>query len=147
AYGLHFISLRYFNAAGASARCGERHDPETHLIPIVLRVAAGEQGHVAVFGKDYPTRDGTCLRDYIHVLDLAQAHILALDHLDKSGSIYNLGCGGGSTVLEVIETARTVTGRDIPARIGPRRAGDPAILVASSEKIKRELGWSPRREN
>lgn len=148
AFNLRYASLRYFNAAGATARCGESHDPETHLIPIILQVAAGRRAHVEVYGDDYPTRDGTCVRDYIHVVDLARAHILALDVLDESSRIYNLGCGGrGYTVREVIETARAVTGRDIPVRMGARRAGDPAVLIASSEKIKRELGWQPAMQD
>jgi UDP-glucose 4-epimerase len=144
AYGLRYASLRYFNAAGASERCGEWHDPETHLIPLVLQVAAGMRPDVAVYGNDYPTADGTCIRDYIHVVDLARAHILALGILDERSAVYNLGCGGeGYSVQEVIETARAVTGREIRARIAPRRAGDPAVLIASSEKIKSELGWQP----
>ena len=148
AYSLRYASLRYFNAAGATQRCGEVHDPETHLIPITLQVAAGRRRDVQVFGDDYPTRDGTCVRDYIHVVDLAHAHILALDALEQGSRIYNLGCGGdGYTVQEVIETARQVTGHPIPARVAPRRAGDPAVLVASSQKIKRELGWSPEKQD
>ncbi len=145
AYGIRSASLRYFNAAGATEACGEVHDPETHLIPIVLQAAAGRRTHVEVYGDDYPTRDGSCVRDYIHVVDLARAHVLALSVLGERSAIYNLGCGGeGYTVTEVIEVARAVTGREIEARTGPRRAGDPAVLVASSEKIRRELGWSPR---
>jgi UDP-glucose 4-epimerase len=148
AYGLRYVSLRYFNAAGATERCGERHHPETHLIPLVLQVAAGLRPHVQVFGDDYPTRDGTCVRDYIHVVDLARAHILALDQLEQRSAIFNLGCGGdGYTVNEVIESAREVTGRDIAVKVGPRRTGDPAILIASSNLIKRELGWSPAFQN
>ncbi len=144
AYGLRYASLRYFNAAGASGQCGEWHDPETHLIPIVLQVAAGRSAAVEIYGEVYPTRDGTCIRDYIHVIDLARAHVLALQVLDHGSRIYNLGCGGhGYTVREVIDAAREVTGKDVPVRIGPRRAGDPAALIASSEKIKRELGWMP----
>ena len=150
AYDLRFASLRYFNAAGASKNCGEHHEIETHIIPIALQVAAGTREFVEVYGDDYPTPDGTCVRDYIHVIDLARAHILALKALDdgstggRAGRIYNLGCGGdGYSVNQVLETARAVTGRDIPARVGPRRAGDPAVLIASSEKIKRELGWKP----
>ena len=144
AYGLRYASLRYFNAAGASQRYGEAHEPETHIIPIVLETALGRRGAVEIFGDDYSTRDGTCARDYIHVIDLARAHILALGVLDDRSEIYNLGCGGnGYTVREVIETARKVTGIEIPAKIGPRRAGDPPALIASSEKIKRELKWSP----
>jgi len=148
AYVIRYASLRYFNAAGATALCGEDHDPESHIIPIVLQAAAGRRTHVEVYGDDYPTRDGTCVRDYIHVVDLARAHILALGILDERSAIYNLGCGGdGYTVSEVIEVAREVTGRDIEARVGPRRPGDPAVLVASSEKIRRELGWSPQRQD
>jgi UDP-glucose 4-epimerase len=147
AYGLRFTTLRYFNAAGASERCGEHHEPETHLIPIVLQVAAGRREFVEVYGRDYPTPDATCVRDYIHVVDLAQAHVLALKGLADNGSsrIYNLGCGGdGYSINQVIEAAREVTGKEIPVQVGRRRAGDPAILIASSEKIKRELGWQPR---
>jgi len=150
AYGLRSISLRYFNAAGASARCRERHDPETHLIPLVLQAASGRIPHVTVFGDDYPTPDGTCVRDYIHVSDLARAHVLALDALDggHAGGAYNLGCGGnGYSVKQVIDVARSVCGRDIPVRIGPRRPGDPAVLVASSERIIRELGWRARLQD
>jgi UDP-glucose 4-epimerase len=148
AYGLHYASLRYFNAAGATVRCGEAHDTETHLIPIVLQAAAGQRAHIEIYGEDYPTRDGTCVRDYIHVVDLARAHILALSILDERSAIYNLGCGGnGYTVREVIDVARRVTGRDIPMKVGARRAGDPAVLVASSEKIKRELGWTPTMQD
>lgn len=145
AYGIRYASLRYFNAAGATRGCGEDHDPETHLIPIVLQTAAGRRTHVEVYGDDYTTRDGTCVRDYIHVVDLARAHILALSILGERSAIYNLGCGGdGYTVKQVIDVAREVTGRDIEVRTGARRAGDPAVLVASSEKIRRELGWSPQ---
>lgn len=146
-YGLRYAALRYFNAAGASEERGEDHDPELHLIPIVLQVALGQRDKVIIFGDDYPTRDGTCVRDYIHVLDLAQAHILALQALDQGSRTYNLGNGEGFTVKEVIETAREVTGRPIKAEIGARRPGDPAILVASSEKIRRELGWKPQYPN
>jgi UDP-glucose 4-epimerase len=145
AYGLRYASLRYFNAAGATTHCGEWHDPETHLIPILLQAATGRRTHVEIYGDDYPTRDGTCVRDYIHVVDLARAHILALTILGERSAIYNLGCGGdGYTVKEVIDVARAVTGRDIPVRVGARRAGDPALLVASSNKIKHELNWSPQ---
>lgn len=147
AYDFRFASLRYFNAAGASETCGEDHGPETHVIPIALQVAAGKREFMEVYGDDYPTPDGTCVRDYVHVIDLARAHILALKALEKGepgGRIYNLGCGGdGYSVNQVLETARAVTGKNIPARIGPRRTGDPAVLIASSEKIKRELGWKP----
>lgn len=145
AYKIRYASLRYFNAAGASERCGEQHDPETHLIPIVLQAAAGTRSHVEVFGDDYPTRDKTCVRDYIHVVDLARAHVLALDVLDERSATYNLGCGGnGYTVKELIDVAREVTGREIAVKVGARRAGDPAVLVASSEQIKREIGWTPQ---
>jgi UDP-glucose 4-epimerase len=145
AYGMHYASLRYFNAAGATAHCGEMHDPETHLIPIILQAAQGVREVVEIYGEDYPTRDGTCVRDYIHVVDLARAHILALGILDERSAIYNLGCGGdGYTVKEVIDAARAVTGREIKVRVGARRAGDPAFLVASSARIKSELGWSPQ---
>ncbi len=148
AYGLHYASLRYFNAAGASEKCGEVHDPETHLIPIALQTAAGKRGHVEIFGDDYPTEDGTGVRDYIHVVDLARAHIMALNVLSEGSRVYNLGCGGaGYSVRQVIDTAREVTGKDIPTKIAPRRAGDPAVLIASSEKIKRELGWKPMHQD
>ncbi len=143
-YGLRYASLRYFNAAGASEAYGEHHDPETHLIPLLLKVALGQREHLDIYGSDYPTRDGTCVRDYIHLIDLAQAHILALEALDEGSRIYNLGNGEGFTVQEVVTTAREVTGHPIPARIAPRRSGDPATLVASSEKIRRELGWEAR---
>jgi UDP-glucose 4-epimerase len=143
-YGLRYASLRYFNAAGASEAHGEDHHPETHLIPLVMRVALGQKEHLDIYGDDYPTRDGTCVRDYIHVVDLAQAHILALEALDESSRTYNLGNGEGFTVKEVVATTREVTGRPIPTRTAARRAGDPATLVASSEKIRRELSWEPR---
>jgi UDP-glucose 4-epimerase len=144
AYGVRYASLRYFNAAGATEKCGEDHDPETHIIPITLRAALNGT-HVQVYGDNYPTRDGTCIRDYIHVIDLARAHILALDILDKRSAIYNLGCGGdGYSVREVIETARNVTGRRILEVRAERRPGDPAVLIASSDKIKQELGWQPQ---
>lgn len=145
AYGLRYASLRYFNAAGASKRCGEDHDPESHLIPIALQVAAGKRPFIQVYGDDYPTADGTCVRDYIHVIDLARAHILALGALDKGSRVYNLGCGGdGYSVSEVLQAASEVTGKEIKATVGPRRAGDPSVLIASSEKIRRELGWNPQ---
>jgi UDP-glucose 4-epimerase len=144
AYGLHSVSLRYFNAAGATERAGERHDPETHLIPLVLQVASGARPSITVFGDDYDTRDGTCIRDYIHVIDLARAHVLALGACDAGSRVYNLGCGGeGTTVLEVIDAARAVTGHAIPVQVGARRPGDPARLVASSARIERDLGWRP----
>jgi UDP-glucose 4-epimerase len=145
AYGIRYVSLRYFNAAGATDRCGEWHDPETHLIPLVLQAATGQRGHVEIYGEDYPTRDGTCVRDYIHVVDLARAHVSALRILGERSAIYNLGCGGeGYSVREVIDVANEITGREIPTKVGPRRSGDPAVLIASSEKIKRDLGWSPQ---
>jgi UDP-glucose 4-epimerase len=148
AYGLRSISLRYFNAAGASERSGERHDPETHLVPIVLEVAAGERERVAIFGDDYPTRDGTCIRDYIHVCDLARAHVLAIAACELGSNVYNLGCGGdGTTVREVIAAARAVTGHAIPESVAPRRPGDPARLVASSARALAELGWRPERDD
>jgi UDP-glucose 4-epimerase len=148
AYEIRYAALRYFNAAGATERCGEHHSPETHLIPLVLQAAAGRREAIEIFGDDYPTRDGTCVRDYIHVADLARAHIRALSILDERSNIYNLGCGGeGYTVREVIETARAVTGREIEVKIAPRRSGDPAVLVASSEKIQRELDWQPEQQD
>jgi UDP-glucose 4-epimerase len=142
--GLRYAALRYFNAAGATAERGEDHHPETHLIPLVLQVALGRRERIEVYGADYPTRDGTCVRDYIHVLDLAQAHILALRALDGGSRTYNLGNGQGYTVREVIDAAREVTGRPILSVDGPRRIGDPAVLVASSDKIRQELDWQPR---
>ncbi len=145
AYDLRYASLRYFNAAGASEQCGEDHDPESHLIPIALQVAAGTREFVEVYGDDYPTPDGTCVRDYIHVIDLARAHILALGALDQGSRVYNLGCGGdGYSVSQVLAAAREVTGENIRATVAARRAGDPSVLIASSEKIKRELGWKPQ---
>ncbi|MER6943461.1 UDP-glucose 4-epimerase GalE [Nonomuraea sp. NPDC000554] len=145
-HGLGAVSLRYFNVAGAYGRFRERHTVETHLIPNVLKVATGERESVSVFGTDYPTPDGTCVRDYIHVSDLARAHLLALDTITEGEhKIYNLGNGTGFSVQEVISVCREVTGHEIPAVVGPRRAGDPAVLVASSEKIQRELGWKPER--
>jgi len=144
-HGLRYASLRYFNVAGAWESRGEDHRPETHLIPRILQVALGMQPSIAVFGDDYPTPDGTCIRDYIHIYDLAQAHLLALDALANHGRlIYNLGNGKGFSVREVIETARRVTGHAIPAEVERRRPGDPAILVASSAKIHRELNWTPK---
>ncbi|HLI02934.1 MAG TPA: UDP-glucose 4-epimerase GalE [Terracidiphilus sp.] len=149
-HGLRYASLRYFNVAGAPEGPGgivrgEAHDPETHLIPLVLDVALGRRQSIRIYGDDYPTADGTCIRDYIHVSDLADAHLLALEALEKHDRlIFNLGNGQGFSVREVIEAARRVTGHPIPAEIHPRRAGDPAVLVASSEKAIRELGWRPR---
>jgi UDP-glucose 4-epimerase len=145
-HGLRYAILRYFNAAGASDDRGEDHDPELHLIPNVLRAAqfGNDSGPLTIYGDDYPTPDGTCVRDYIHVADLADAHILALEALGKGSRVYNLGNGRGFSVRQVIDAAQRVTGRPIPALVGPRRPGDPAILVANSRKIRRELGWQPR---
>lgn len=151
AHGIKFVSLRYFNAAGAheGGRIGEDHSPETHLVPLVLQVALGQREFISVFGDDYATEDGTCIRDYIHVSDLADAHLLALDRIRQGGEsgIYNLGCGNGYSVKQVIDVSRRVTGHAIPAKIEPRRAGDPATLVASSRRAREELGWKPKREN
>jgi UDP-glucose 4-epimerase len=144
AYQLRYASLRYFNAAGASERYGEDHSPETHLIPNVLRIAAAGAGHVDIFGEDYNTPDGACVRDYIHVIDLADAHALALNALEKGSEIYNLGYGSGYSVAEVVEMARQVTKKWISTEAAPRRAGDPPILIASPDKIMRDLGWNPR---
>jgi len=142
AYGLKHISLRYFNAAGATKLLGEDHHPETHLIPNVLKAALDKNNPVSIFGTDYPTKDGSCVRDYVHVIDIAQAHILALEKIEQlSGKAYNLGNGEGYSVLEVVEAARKVTHAEIPVKISPRRAGDPAVLVASSSRAKEELGW------
>jgi UDP-glucose 4-epimerase len=145
-HGLRYASLRYFNAAGASSPDqGESHQPETHLIPRILQVALGRAQHVNIFGTDYPTPDGTCVRDYIHVSDLARAHLLALQGLEKSSPlIYNLGNGQGFSVRQVVAVARKVTGHPIPVIESPRRAGDPAVLIASSAKIRRDLNWQPR---
>jgi UDP-glucose 4-epimerase len=153
-HGLRYASLRYFNVAGApegpdGVTRGEAHEPESHLIPLVLDVALGRRPSIRIYGADYPTPDGTCIRDYIHVSDLADAHLLALDALETAQEtsgrlIFNLGNGQGFSVLEVIESARRVTGRPIPAEVYPRRPGDPAVLVASSEKAIRELGWKPK---
>jgi UDP-glucose 4-epimerase len=142
--GLRYAALRYFNAAGATNERGEDHDPETHLIPLVLQVALGQREQITVFGDDYPTPDGTCVRDYIHVFDLAEAHILALDALDQGSRVYNLGNGRGFSVKEVIQAARDVTGHAIPAEVGARRPGDPAELVAASDRIREELDWQPQ---
>ncbi len=141
-HGLKFVSLRYFNAAGASAKFGEDHRVETHLIPNVLKVALGQKPTVEIFGTDYETPDGTCIRDYIHIVDLARAHILALNA--TKGDFYNLGTGGGASVRDVIDSCRKITGRNIDIVEKPRRPGDPPRLIASSEKIKRELGWQPQ---
>ncbi len=142
--GFRYAALRYFNAAGGTPERGEDHSPEMHLVPLVLSVALGQRDRVTIFGDDYPTPDGTCVRDYIHIVDLAQAHILALESLDQGSTVYNLGNGEGFSVKQVIETAREITGHAIPVSVGPRRPGDPATLVASSEKIRRQLGWQPR---
>lgn len=144
-YGMRFACLRYFNACGATEERGEDHDPETHLIPLVLEVALGQREKISIFGDDYDTPDGSCVRDYIHVIDLAEAHILAMRALgDGPSRKYNLGNGRGYSVKEVIQTARDVTGHPIPAEVGPRRPGDPDILIASSDTIRRELGWQPQ---
>lgn len=151
AHGIKYISLRYFNVAGAhvSGIIGEDHNPETHLIPLILQVPLGKREFISIFGDDYDTHDGTCVRDYIHVSDLAEAHILAVNKLREgfNSNIYNLGSGNGFTVKEIIEAARLVTGHSIPAKVCERRTGDPAKLVASSEKARRELGWQPKFEN
>ncbi len=151
AHGLKYVSLRYFNACGAhvSGKIGEAHSPETHLIPLILQVPLGQREYISIFGDDYDTSDGTCIRDYIHVTDLAQAHILAVDYLMKGNesNIFNLGNGVGFTVKEVIDTARKVTGHEIPARIAERRAGDPARLIASSDKARQVLLWKPEHAN
>ena len=148
AHGLKYVALRYFNACGAhpSGAIGEAHNPETHLISLILQVPNGQREKISIFGDDYPTKDGTCIRDYIHVSDLAQAHILALDHLLQGGEsdVFNLGNGVGFTVKEVIDVARAVTGHPIPAETCPRRAGDPAQLIASSKKAVEQLGWKPK---
>ena len=148
AYNLRYVSLRYFNACGAhpNGKIGEAHNPETHLIPLVLQVPNGKREYISVFGNDYDTKDGTCVRDYIHVNDLAQAHILAMEYLSKGGesNIFNLGNGVGFTVKEVIETARKVTNHTIPIREEERRTGDPSVLIASSEKARKVLGWKPQ---
>ena len=148
AHGMKYVSLRYFNACGAhaSGEIGEAHTTETHLIPLILQVPLGKRETISIYGDDYPTKDGTCIRDYIHVTDLAQAHILAVEYLMKGNdsNVFNLGNGIGFTVNEVIETARKVTGHPIPATITPRRAGDPAQLIASSDKARNVLGWNPQ---
>jgi UDP-glucose 4-epimerase len=143
-HGIRYAALRYFNAAGATEERGEDHDPEAHLIPLVLQVALGKRDRILVFGDDYDTPDGTCIRDYVHVSDLAEAHLLALTALGERSRIYNLGNGSGFSVKEVIEAARRITGHPIPATVVPRRRGDVARLVADSTKIQRELGWKPR---
>ncbi|WP_322924138.1 UDP-glucose 4-epimerase GalE [Paenibacillus campi] len=151
AHGIRYVALRYFNAAGAhaSGKIGEDHRPESHLVPLVLQTALGQRPHISVFGDDYPTEDGTCVRDYIHVSDLADAHLKAVEYLAAGGasSAFNLGNGQGFSVKQVIETAKKVTGRDIPAVIEPRRSGDPAVLVASSAKARSVLGWTPQHNS
>lgn len=146
AYNLKFVALRYFNACGASGNCGEHHDPETHLIPLILFTAQGKRDSISIFGDDYPTPDGTAIRDYIHISDLSQAHLLALEHLQKGGNseFINLGNGTGFSVREVVEAARKITGKEIRAEIAPRRAGDPSRLVADAKKAKDVLGWNPQ---
>jgi UDP-glucose 4-epimerase len=147
AYDMRYTSLRYFNACGATEERGEDHHPESHLIPIILQVARGLRKEATIYGDDYPTPDGTCIRDYIHVSDLAEAHALAMEHMvaTKRSGVYNLGSEQGFSVKEVIETVRRVTGHPIPVVVGPRRPGDPAVLVASSKRIKQEIGWNPTR--
>lgn len=151
AHGMRYVSLRYFNACGAhlSGKIGEAHNPESHLIPIILQVPNGQRKSVAIYGEDYNTKDGSCVRDYIHVTDLAQAHILAVKYLENGGesNVFNLGNGVGFSVKEVIETARKVTGHPIPAVVSSRRAGDPAVLIASSTKAKEILGWTPKLDS
>lgn len=143
-HGLRYACLRYFNAAGATPSLGEDHSPELHLIPLILQVAQGKRDSIKIFGDDYETPDGTCVRDYIHVSDLAQAHILALEALEQGSQVFNLGNGKGYSVKEVVEVAREITGHPIPAEVTPRRSGDPAILVGSSAKIRDVLGWDPQ---
>lgn len=149
AHGLKYVSLRYFNVAGAreTGEIGEDHRPETHLVPIILQAALGQRPHITIFGEDYDTEDGTCVRDYVHVEDLIQAHLLALDYLKEGGKsdIFNLGSNQGFSIKEMIDTARSVTGKEIPAKSGIRRAGDPSVLIASSKKAKETLGWQPTR--
>ena len=149
AYGIHYVALRYFNAAGSNpdVGIGEDHNPESHLIPLVMKTALGQRDHIGIFGDDYPTPDGTCVRDYIHVRDLAEAHLLALEHLEKTGEsgVFNLGSGDGYSVKEIIDTARRITGKEIPAKVEPRRAGDPSVLIASNHKAAEVLGWTPKR--
>lgn len=151
AYGMKYVALRYFNVAGAreSAEIGENHTPETHLVPLILQVALGQREQITIFGEDYDTADGTCIRDYIHVEDLINAHILALEYLRRGGesNIFNLGSSKGYSVKEMVNEARQVTNHSIPSKVGERRAGDPSTLIASSEKAKSILGWSPKRES
>ena len=147
AYNIRYVALRYFNAAGSDteAGIGEDHNPESHLIPLVMKTALGQRDHIGIFGEDYPTPDGTCVRDYIHVKDLAEAHLLALEYLERGGSsdVFNLGSGTGYSVREIIETARRITGKEIKAVVEPRRGGDPSVLIASNKKAAEVLGWKP----
>ena len=147
AYNIRYVALRYFNAAGSDteAGIGEDHNPESHLIPLVMKTALGQRDHIGIFGEDYPTPDGTCVRDYIHVKDLAEAHLLALEYLEQGGSsdVFNLGNGAGYSVREIIETARRITGKEIKAVVEPRRGGDPSVLIASNKKAAEVLGWKP----
>ena len=147
AYNIRYVALRYFNAAGSDteAGIGEDHNPESHLIPLVMKTALGQRDHIGIFGEDYPTPDGTCVRDYIHVKDLAEAHLLALEYLERGGSrdVFNLGNGAGYSVREIIETARRITGKEIKAVVESRRGGDPSVLIASNKKAAEVLGWKP----
>ena len=147
AYNIRYVALRYFNAAGSDteAGIGEDHNPESHLIPLVMKTALGQRDHIGIFGEDYPTPDGTCVRDYIHVKDLAEAHLLALEYLERGGNsdVFNLGNGAGYSVREIIETARRITGKEIKAVVEPRRGGDPSVLIASNKKAAEVLGWKP----
>lgn len=147
AYNIRYVALRYFNAAGSDteAGIGEDHNPESHLIPLVMKTALGQRDYIGIFGEDYPTPDGTCVRDYIHVKDLAEAHLLALEYLERGGSsdVFNLGNGAGYSVREIIETARRITGKEIKAVVEPRRGGDPSVLIASNKKAAEVLGWKP----
>ena len=147
AYKIRYVALRYFNAAGSDteAGIGEDHNPESHLIPLVMKTALGQRDHIGIFGEDYPTPDGTCVRDYIHVKDLAEAHLLALEYLERGGGsdVFNLGNGAGYSVREIIETARRITGKEIKAVVEPRRGGDPSVLIASNKKAAEVLGWKP----
>lgn len=149
AYGIRYAALRYFNAAGSNADVGigEDHNPESHLIPLVMKTALGQRSHIGIFGDDYPTADGTCIRDYIHVRDLVEAHLLALEYLKREdcSGVFNLGSGDGYSVKEIIDTARRITGKEIPAKVEPRRAGDPSVLIASNKKAADLLGWAPKR--
>ena len=147
AYNIRYVALRYFNAAGSDteAGIGEDHNPESHLIPLVMKTALGQRDHIGIFGEDYPTPDGTCVRDYIHVKDLAEAHLLALEYLERGGisDVFNLGNGAGYSVREIIETARRITGKEIKAVVESRRGGDPSVLIASNKKAAEVLGWKP----